>query len=114
MSVIQTHTNQKRKKIISPLEKTLMLERLRARAEGGDRGWMVGWHYQLNGHEFEQTLGDSEEQGRLACWLPSDSPVHGILHATLLKWVAIPFSRGIFLTQGLNSGLLHSRRFFTI
>ena len=91
-----------------------MLERLRARAEGGDRGWMVGWHYQLNGHEFEQTLGDSEEQGRLACWLPSDSPVHGILHATLLKWVAIPFSRGIFLTQGLNSGLLHRRRFFTI
>ena len=20
---------------------------------------MVGWHYQLSGHEFEQTLGDS-------------------------------------------------------
>ena len=19
---------------------------------GGDRGWMAGWHYQLNGHEF--------------------------------------------------------------
>ena len=24
---------------------------------------MVGWHHQLNGHEFEQTLGDSEKQG---------------------------------------------------
>ena len=23
---------------------------------------MVGWHHQLNGHEFEQTLGDSEGQ----------------------------------------------------
>ena len=23
----------------------------------------VGWHHQLNGHEFEQTLGDSEGQG---------------------------------------------------
>ena len=23
---------------------------------------MVGWHHWLNGHEFEQTLGDSEEQ----------------------------------------------------
>ena len=23
---------------------------------------MVGWHYQLNGHEFEQTLGDSETE----------------------------------------------------
>ena len=28
---------------------------------------MVGWHHQLNGHEFEQTPGDSEGQGRLAC-----------------------------------------------
>ena len=26
---------------------------------------MVGWHHQLNGHEFEQTQGDSEGQGRL-------------------------------------------------
>ena len=28
---------------------------------------MVGWHHKLNGHEFEQTLGDSEGQGSLAC-----------------------------------------------
>ena len=26
---------------------------------------MVGWHHRLNGHEFEQTLGDSEGQGSL-------------------------------------------------
>ena len=26
---------------------------------------MVGWYHWLNGHEFEQTLGDSEEQGSL-------------------------------------------------
>ena len=26
---------------------------------------MVGWHHQLNGHEFEQTPGDSEGQGSL-------------------------------------------------
>ena len=26
---------------------------------------MVGWHHLLNGHEFEQTLGDSEGQGSL-------------------------------------------------
>ena len=31
---------------------------------------MVGWHYQLNGHELEQTLGDSERQGSLACCSP--------------------------------------------
>ena len=23
---------------------------------------MVGWHHQLNGHEFEQALGDGEAQ----------------------------------------------------
>ena len=23
---------------------------------------MIGWHHQLNGHESEQTPGDSEEQ----------------------------------------------------
>ena len=27
----------------------------------------VGWHCWLNGHEFEQTRGDSEGQGRMAC-----------------------------------------------
>ena len=27
---------------------------------------MVGWHLQLNGHEFEQALRDSEGQGSLA------------------------------------------------
>ena len=27
---------------------------------------MVGWHYQVNGLEFEQTPGDSEGHGSLA------------------------------------------------
>ena len=27
---------------------------------------MIGWHHRLNGHEFEQALGDSEGQGSLA------------------------------------------------
>ena len=31
---------------------------------------MVGWHHQLNGHEFEQTQGDGEGQGSLACFSP--------------------------------------------
>ena len=26
---------------------------------------MVGWHHQLNGHEFAQAPGDSEGQGSL-------------------------------------------------
>ena len=28
---------------------------------------MAGWHHRLDGHEFEQALGDSEGQGSLAC-----------------------------------------------
>ena len=31
---------------------------------------MVGWYHQLNGHEFEQALGDGEGQGHLACCSP--------------------------------------------
>ena len=31
---------------------------------------MVGWHHQLSEHELEQTLGDCEGQGSLACCSP--------------------------------------------
>ena len=30
-------------------------------------GEMIGRHHRLNGHEFEQTQGDSEAQGSLEC-----------------------------------------------
>ena len=33
--------------------------------KGATEDEMVGWHHRLNGHEFEQTLGDSEGQGSL-------------------------------------------------
>ena len=33
---------------------------------------VVGWHHCLNGHEFEQTLGDGEEQGNRS------AAVHGV------------------------------------
>ena len=38
---------------------------------------MVGWHHRLNGHEFEQTSGDGEVQGSLACCSPWGSPSVG-------------------------------------
>ena len=31
---------------------------------------ITGWHHRLNGHEFEQTLGDIEGQGSLVCCSP--------------------------------------------
>ena len=33
-------------------------------------GEMVGWHHQLNGHEFEQALGVGDEWGDLVCCSP--------------------------------------------
>ena len=30
----------------------------------------VGWHHRLNGHEFEQTMGNDEGQGSLVCCSP--------------------------------------------
>ena len=36
---------------------------------------MVGWHHWLDGHEFEQALGDGEGQGSLVCCNPRDHRV---------------------------------------
>ena len=37
---------------------------------------MTGWRQRLNGHKFEQALGDGEGQGSLACcssWVHKES-----------------------------------------
>ena len=47
------------------LEKTLMLGKMEGRRRRGWQDKMVGWHHRLNGHEFEQTLRDSEGQRSL-------------------------------------------------
>ena len=31
---------------------------------------MVGWHHELNGDEFEQTVGVDDGQGSLECYNP--------------------------------------------
>ena len=36
---------------------------------------MVKWHYQINGHELEPTLGDCEAHGRLDRCSPWDRTV---------------------------------------
>ena len=46
---------------------------------------MVGWHHQLNGHEFEQTSGDGEGQGSLVCcssWGHKESDMTDHAHTT--------------------------------
>ena len=48
---------------------------LRQEEKGMTEDEMVGWHHRIYGHEFEQTLGDSEGQGSLACCSPEGSRV---------------------------------------
>ena len=50
------------------MEKTLILGKIEGRKEKGmTEDEMVGWHHQLDGHEFEQVLGVGDGQGSLAC-----------------------------------------------
>ena len=48
------------------MEKTLMVGKIEGRRRRG-RQREVGWHHQLDGHEFEQALGAGDGQGSLAC-----------------------------------------------
>ena len=52
---------------IDSFEKTLMLGKTGQDEEGTTEDEKVGCHNRLNGHEFEQTRGDGEGQGSLAC-----------------------------------------------
>ena len=47
--------------------KTPMLEK---EEKGTTEDGMVGWHHRLDGHEFEQTLGDGDGQGGLERYSP--------------------------------------------
>ena len=49
--------------------KTLMLGKIEGKTTEDE---MVGWHHQLNGHAFEQTVGESEGQ---KAW---HAAVHGV------------------------------------
>ena len=50
---------------------TLMLGKIEGRKEKvTTEDEMVGWHHQLDGHEFEQAPAIGDEQGSLACCSP--------------------------------------------
>ena len=42
----------------------------RQEEKGATEDEMVGWHHLFNGHEFEQTPGDSKRQGSLVSYNP--------------------------------------------
>ena len=54
-------------KELTHLNRPWCWERLKVGGEGTTEDEMAGWHHQLDGHEFEWTLGVGDGQGGLAC-----------------------------------------------
>ena len=74
------------------LEKSLMLGKDWGQKEKGmTEDEMTGWHHWLKWHEFEQTPGDSEGQGSLACYSP-----WGHKKSDTTEWVAKMFMAALF------------------
>ena len=62
---------------------------------------MIGWHRQLNGHEFEQTPGDSGGQGKMVC------TVHGVAKSqTCVKRPCLFACYLVELLGGISQGFI--------
>ena len=72
------------------VEKTLMLGKIEGRRrKGWQRMRWFGWHYRLDGREFEQALGVGNGQENLACCSPWGRKE---LHTTeWLNWMELTF-----------------------
>ena len=72
---------------------------------------MVGWHYRLDGHEFEQALGVGDGQGSLAYCSPWGHKESDRTEPQWLNWntcYQISIERHMFIFQSCCSvGLLH-------
>ena len=72
---------------------------------------MVGWHHQLNGHEFEWTLGVGDGQGGLCCCCPwgrkeSDT-------SERLNWTELKLTAGGDCSHEIKRHLLLGRKVLT-
>ena len=61
--------------------------------KGTTKDKMVGWYHRLNGHEFEQALGDGEGQGSLACWSPWGGKESDTTEQQIYNWLTLLYSR---------------------
>ena len=70
----------------------------------GQQDEMVGWHHQLNGHEFEKTLGDGEEQGSLACCSPWGCKELDMMSdwTTTIPWRVVSKHQGLWMKSMKN------------
>ena len=98
------------------LEKTLMLGKIEEQEDKGmTEDEMAGWYHHFNGHEFDQTLGDSEEQGSLTCCSPwggkqSDTTEwlnnNRVLTAQISQWLHYESALWISLCHTFNNSCL--------
>ena len=66
---------------------------------------MVGWHYQLDGHEFEQALGVGDGQGSLVCcspWSPKGSDAFEQLNRTEF-WNSVYVAKDLEKAMAIDS-----------
>ena len=69
----------------------------RQEEKGRTEDEMVGWHHQLDGHEFEQGLGVGDGQGSLECcspWGHKDSDTTEQLNWTDWKFSLVVYNQG--------------------
>ena len=67
---------------------------------------MGGWHHQLNGHKFEQSLGDGEGQGNLVCcspWGHKESDMTEQLNNN--KYFTVCMCHSFFIHSSINGHL---------
>ena len=67
---------------------------------------MSGWHHQLNGHKFEQSLGDGEGQGNLVCcspWGHKESDMTEQLNNN--KYFTVCMCHSFFIHSSINGHL---------
>ena len=78
------------------LEKSLMLWKVGGWRERATEDKMVGWHHWLSEHEFEQALGDSEEQGSLVGCSPWGCKESNTTE--WLNWIELKLAEGALQT----------------
>ena len=93
------------------LEKTDAGKDWRQKEKGTTEDQIVGWHHQLDGHEFEQASGVGDGQGSLACCSPWGRKE---LDTTeWLNWRTTTIIQNIF-SQYVPYASQHSKGFYSI
>ena len=73
---------------------------------------MVGWHHQLDGHEFEQAPGVGDGQGSLVCYSSWGCKESDMTEG--LNWTENKASKITLLAYLINAGITYNENQFYI